>query len=377
MNTYLTSLLLLTASIAILSSSCAQEAPEQQETSVAELIAERPIDSTQFLAFSSGIRSIFEDSRGHFWFGSHQEGVCRFDGEKLTYFTVEDGLSNNQVRSIFEDSNGVVWFECGIGLSKYANGKITTPPINNYLVKENWQTNGQDLWFKGNEVHGYNASEGQPGVYRYDGHRLTYHAFPVTVGAEDGAYYSVSTPFARGQNNRLWFGTYGAVIGYTPSTVPLGPAGFTIINNERLGLTEESGYLHVRSILEDSRGRLWIGNNGIGVWHYDGDSSIHFSAQQGLISEDSGRSGGFHSPSGSLEHVFAIGEDGEGNIWFGDRDTGAWRYDGESMTNYTEANGLTTTHIWQFYETSSGEWWCALGDGSVCRFTGNGLERVF
>lgn len=49
------------------------------------------------------VRSILEDSKGNYWFGSWNEGVCRFDGKSLTYFTVEDGLGDNQVRSIHED----------------------------------------------------------------------------------------------------------------------------------------------------------------------------------------------------------------------------------------------------------------------------------
>src|SRR6186713_461769 len=55
------------------------------------------------------VRSILEDSKGNYWFGSWNEGVCRFDGKGLTYFTAEDGLSDNQIRSIREDRNGVVW----------------------------------------------------------------------------------------------------------------------------------------------------------------------------------------------------------------------------------------------------------------------------
>src|SRR5262245_31165069 len=43
------------------------------------------------------VRSILEDSKGNYWFGSWGEGVCLFDGKGLTYFTAEDGLSDNQV----------------------------------------------------------------------------------------------------------------------------------------------------------------------------------------------------------------------------------------------------------------------------------------
>ena len=78
----------------------------------------------------------------------------------------------------------------------------------------------------------------------------------------------------------VWFGTYGAVIGYEGASLPTGQARFTIIDNKSLGLNEETGYLHVRSIYEDSKGDLWIGNNGIGVLRYDGDTTINFSASR-------------------------------------------------------------------------------------------------
>lgn len=135
--------------------------------------------------------------------------------------------------------------------------------------------------------------------------------------------------------------------------------------------------MHVRSIFEDSKGNLWIGNNGIGVLLHDGDSTINFSEAQDVMSPLSLRTGGYRSPAGSLEHVFAIGEDSDGNIWFGDRDTGAWRYDGQSLKNYTVEDGLTSTHIWQIYHSKKGELWLAMGDGNVLKFNGKSFDRIF
>ncbi|RMG78669.1 MAG: diguanylate cyclase, partial [Bacteroidetes bacterium] len=175
----------------------------------------------------------------------------------------------------------------------------------------------------------------------------------------------------------VWFGTYNAVIGYGGSLLMRPNAGFTIISARSLGLDEKTGYLHVRSIFEDSRGVLWIGNNGIGVLRRREGSTINFSELQGLISPNSLRTGGYRSPPGSLEHVFSIGEDQNGNIWFGDRDTGAWRYDGKTMENFTQKDGLTTTHIWQIYKTRNGALWFAMGDGAVLEFDGTTFHRVF
>src|SRR5690242_14536301 len=85
------------------------------------------------------VRSILEDSKGNYWFGSWNEGVCRFDGKRLTYFTKKDGLSDNQIRSIHEDRNGVVWFEGGFGISGFDGKRIITPTNRDYTSKDDWQ----------------------------------------------------------------------------------------------------------------------------------------------------------------------------------------------------------------------------------------------
>ena len=138
-----------------------------------------------------------------------------------------------------------------------------------YASKNDWKMNETDLWFKGDEVHGYNKLEGMPGVYRYDGQQLHFYEFPLAT-PENPGYHSISTPFSRGKTGRIWFGTYGSAIGFDGTN-------FTIINNELLGFDETTGYMHVRSLYEDSQGIVWIGNNGIGVLRYDGETTINFS----------------------------------------------------------------------------------------------------
>ncbi|MEL6672030.1 MAG: two-component regulator propeller domain-containing protein [Bacteroidota bacterium] len=322
-----------------------------------------------FLSYTTGIRSILEDSRGHVWFASHQEGVARFDGKEYTYYHMQDGLTDAQVRSLFEDTLGQVWFEGGYGLSSFDGEKIFPQMLKDYTMKYAWQDAPTDLWFKGDESVGFNEREGTAGVYRWNGKRLSYHTFPITYGPDMTFAYSISTPFERGKNGRLWFGTYGAVFGFENGK-------FDIITSERAGLNDSTGYLHVRGIMEDSKGNLWIGNNGIGVMLYDGDTLIHWSNEMGLRGANS-QGGGARSPEGTLEHVFAIGEDREGNIWFGDRDTGAWRYDGEKVENITLADGSSLGHIWYYYVDKRGELWATCGNGGVCRFDGEVFRRVF
>ncbi|MEM8585054.1 MAG: two-component regulator propeller domain-containing protein [Bacteroidota bacterium] len=322
------------------------------------------------LSYVSGIRAILEDSQGRIWFGSHNEGVCLLRGDTLTYFTVADGLSNNQVRSIYEDRAGQIWFECGEGISVYDGERLAVWKEKNYGRKHQWSGGVRDLWFKSDPSTGHSEIEEFPGVYRYDGEAMYYHAFPIYLEEEVKFGYSISASFARGQGNEVWLGTYSAVIGYDGEAC-------TFITNDLLGLNENTGYLHVRSIYVDSNGDLWIGNNGIGVLKYDGEEVVNVSRQHGLISLAGAGRGGYRSTETTLEHIFAIGEDKHGNIWFGDRDTGAWMFDGESMKNYGLEAGLPVTHIWQIYTTKTGELWFAMADGSVQRFVEDKFERVF
>jgi ligand-binding sensor domain-containing protein len=119
--------------------------------------------------------------------------------------------------------------------------------------------------------------------------------------------------------------------------------------------------------MEDSKGNLWIGNNGIGVFKYDGKETINFTTQHKLKKED--------TKGNSLEQVFSIGEDASGNIWFGTVESGVWRYDGNSVKNFTQEYGLGNQFIWTIYKSKQGELW--FGGAGVYRFNGNSFERKY
>ncbi|MEO1627793.1 MAG: two-component regulator propeller domain-containing protein [Bacteroidota bacterium] len=328
--------------------------------------AEKPIapiasqaDATQKWRFDSMIRSIFQDSNGNLWFGSDAEGACRYDGHTFAYFSVEEGMSHNQIRTIQEDQEGNIWFATGYGISKYDGQSISVQTADNLLgpaasFPAEWKKEPNDLWFNG-EVEG--------GIYRYDGQHFTLLEFPMLDEAHESfSIQGTVTGICEGKNNGLWMANYGGVIGYDGKD-------FKFIN-------EKGIKYHVRSILEDSRGHLWIGNNGIGVQRYDGTATINFSKQQG-VSKETRHQSDILTLNRSLNHVFAIEEDQHGNIWFGDRDTGAWRYDGKTLTNFTAKDGLPNPFVRVIYKDKQDKLWFGLPDGIVCTFNGTSFDRVF
>ena len=78
-------------------------------------------------SIDKNIRSIFQDRKGNYWFGTNGAGVYRYDTKTLTQFTVKDGLADNQVINIQEDDLGNIWFGTGVfGISKFDGTKFTT-----------------------------------------------------------------------------------------------------------------------------------------------------------------------------------------------------------------------------------------------------------
>lgn len=319
------------------------------------------------------VRSMLEDSKGNLWFGSWNQGVCRYDGTDLRYFTTADGLADNQVRSIREDHNGVVWFECASGLSGFDGSRMIAAMAKDYDHKDAWRLASRDLWFKEDGAVGATTREGQPGAYRYDGTTFTFHAYPVPFDPSLWGGYA-TTCIASGARGRMWFATYNAVFGFDG-------ASLTTFDEARLGLDARTGRLHVRAVHEDRQGRLWIGNNGIGVLLVDGDRVIHFTQQHGLgkVGMHGSRTvplaGDVTDGSPTMHRVFSIGEDRDGGIWFGTVESGAWRYDGSSLKNFTVADGLATSDVMGIYTDRRGDLWL-LGTG-VFRFDGARFERAF
>lgn len=322
-------------------------------------------DANVQIRYSTGITSIFEDSKGRFWFGSQQEGVCLYDGSEFRYYTTSDGLSDNQVRTIQEDQAGVIWFGTGNGITSFDGDgfEIRTGTKHGRLdvVSGNtWHKEAADLWFHGDS--GMRRGFDGQGVYRYDGRSLSYLALPLPQGVEEENPYLV-TGIVKGRDGTVWFGTYPGVFGYDGRS-------YTVINDETAGIESGMERLHVRSIFEDSKGNLWIGNNGLGVLLFDGQAVSNFTEQQGLSIREKG-------PSGSLGRVFSIAEDAAGNIWFGTRDNGAWRFNGKSLTNFTIEDGLTSHMVCSIYRDKKDTLWFGMSDGSVCRFNGESFDRIY
>ncbi len=77
---------------------------------------------------SDFVRRIFQDKRGDFWFGTNGDGVIRYDGNSLEYFSLRQGFGGYAVRGIVGDEDGNVWFGTVKGITKY-NPHLKPPSV--------------------------------------------------------------------------------------------------------------------------------------------------------------------------------------------------------------------------------------------------------
>ncbi len=346
--------------ILTLNFSCIDNKPLKTEVIKPELVNTLQTDT---LKFTSGVRAIFQDSKGIYWLGSHNEGVCYFDGKTFKYLTTNDGLIDNQIRSIQEDKNGIIWIATARGVNSYNGNKLMSYSTEFNALKSDWNATTGNLWFYAGE---------EDGINRFDGMNMNYLIFPKPKHIDPNNSFGV-TGISTDKEERVWIATYSALYSYDGKVVDF-------FGHEKLNL-EDHEQIHIRSILADSKGRIWIGNNGIGVILKSGDSTIHFSEEQGKLIpknefNENTRTGQFAKNTG-LQSVFTIEEDSEENIWFGDRDSGAWKYNGKTLTNYTINDKLLKPMIWTIYKDNDNNLLFGMADGQVYIFNGKSFNKKF
>jgi ligand-binding sensor domain-containing protein len=175
---------------------------------------------------------IYRDRKGNMWFGTSNFGVCRYDGESLSWL-YEDHLTfvpnggSFGIRSILEDTKGKFWF-CN---TQY---RFNISPV---IRNEN-----------GKVLIRYEKEKGIEGIKSADGTNYTYF---MSVLEDD-----------RGD---LWMATYNqGVWKYDGKKV----THYSII--------EDSKDVTLYYIYKDRKGVLWLGTHESGAYKYNGKTFVRF-----------------------------------------------------------------------------------------------------
>ena len=78
---------------------------------------------------SDEVLALREDSVGRIWVGLEEGGVAMITDDQFRNYTTADGLLHNTVLCIAETPDGAIWLGTSNGLSRWFDGRITTPNL--------------------------------------------------------------------------------------------------------------------------------------------------------------------------------------------------------------------------------------------------------
>jgi len=303
---------------------------------------------------SQYIRSIFQDSKGNFWFGPAGQSVVRYDGKTLKYYSKSeffqgnhrvDQDNGNSVHAIAEDKKGNIWFGTDYGAVKYDGKTFRSYTEGNGLSnlrigrKSILVDKAGNMWV---------GTEG--GVFRYD-------PSADSTGGKCFSPFQLLAPvnvkdIMEDQSGNIWFASQdNGVFRYDGKTIK------NITGKEGLGDNYAGG------MIQDKAGDYWFTMKG-GICRYNGETFTEFTTKDGL--------GG--------SEIWGIAIEQSGIIWITARGS-TTRYDPsipgsnpKAFTVFTAAEGLNCC-VQSMYRDRSGNMWWGTGQG-LYRFDGKDFYQV-
>lgn len=275
------------------------------------------------------VSSGFKDSNNNLWFATLGGGVSKFDGTTFTTYDMRHGLNNTLVRSVAQDNSGNLYFGTAAGLSMYDGNHIT-----NFDASSGFPSSAITALVTDHNGILWCGTMGA-GLVRFDGKR------PIVYDGKDGLPNATIRALQIDKQGVIWIGTEQGLAVYNES-------GIESMDEHLLGTQA------VYDIHEDKTNRLWLGTSD-GIFLYD----------DGILTP--------FAPGGKRVNtsIIAIGESGDGTLWFGRKDGGVIRFDGtkvEEIKGVAEENQVTG----MVTDANGNVWLCTQGRG-ILRHNGNSL----
>ncbi len=348
----------------------------------------------------SHINIVFKDSKNNYWIGT--KGLIQLNGNEeviskyLHEKNIPASISGDKIFSIAEDNKGNIWVGTNNGLNKfdYTSGKFSTYNLTNdlYTPKNNKTVNqividkGGIIWNSTYEVGIHKIiiqDQNFKNYFGYDYSPGELSSLPIKAIAETkereiilGSYgaglFKLDTTANRLNNlypnnnqikfikslavdgNEIWIGSNNGL-----SLLDLTKNKFENINFKN-SVRNNLDSVPISSLIIDSKGRLWIGTDGYGVYLLNKNlNELSFFK----INNDSKTINATQS-----SYILSMKEDEKENVWIGTY-AGLYKYNIEdsSIVFYKHddknKNSLSNNYIFSICEDNNGKIWIGTSDG--------------
>ena len=331
---------------------------------------------------------VYIDNYDRVWITTYESGLIELNKDKQFQYTKEHGLQSNRIISVLQDRTGCMWLGSrGSGLIKFKDRSFTyydnLPGLNDGEIFSILPDSSNNIWI-GTHFNG---------IYRFDGKKTySYSNHPLLKK------FNVRT-ICLLRNKTILFG---------------GPKGLRMYNGRDItmvpGISDEPR-LKSSVIFEDSKGSVWIGTFGQGLYLYqnkkirkianpqDGhlfniysiveiNNTIWVGTGEGiyLANED----GEFRKISENINlcnlFIGSMVKDKFGRLWIG-TDKCLTLYDGKKFQSFGVKDGLVSSTIYSIICDLEGNLWVGSNkgldkvefdkDGSIMQISNYGFNEGF
>lgn len=323
----------------------------------------------------NSVRDIVQTRDGYLWLAT-LDGLVRFDGVRFTVFNKSNspGITNNRFTKLYEDAHGNLWASLeSSGLTRLQQGNFTTFTAADGLPSDAISGIGGDdkgnliiifgfllyRWVDGrfqrendwrrhdNEQNPSPKAQANVALhlpFYSDGNKLTCFVDGQLRSWQRPDYPAEFAPFApaQDQHGSTWLSSPDGLVSTQNGRV-------VKIYNQRNGLPGKQprlvfGQWPLQALSTGADGSLWLTNLD--------------SMQNHLVSQQ---------PPEGLD-IFQAYADREGNYWFGTLYNGLYRARKQTITAYSNSQGLITKEVYPLLEGRAGDLWIGTAGNGLYRF---------
>ncbi len=315
--------------------------------------------------------ALFQDSRGFIWIGT-QDGLNKYDGLNFEIFRHDPGDSTspgfNAVSAICEDVNGYIWVGSGIhgldrldprtGIFRRYSDKLTEGlPFETNGVRAILRDRDRKLWVGS-----------MRGLIRLDDAGETFKFFRI---AEIGSAKNRISAIHEDSAGRLWVANFNQLFIFDRERETFEEYSLRHDSGERIEAT------FIASLIEDSRGSLWLAGGSQGLLRLNPATGRTTTYQHDPQDEQTLASG----------FVTTLVEDKHGNLWIGSELSGLSRlsirlaYDTQRTNIFTRLAhdiaspySLSNNSVVSLLLDKAGGIWVGTGGGGLNRCSPNRIK---